>query len=356
MTGENKKEFSQRENGNGRGAAFAPVVHAAVVGYGQFGRLHAQKYQGLLGCRLRSVVDNDVRRRELATEEHLGVKTYATVDEMIEDGRPHLASVVVPAAMHYAVAKTLLQAGVHTLIEKPLAPTLAQAKALLMLANQNRLVLQPGHLERFNHTLTGLRERLPAWRYFEARRMSRWSVRGSDVDVIMDLMIHDIDLLLAMTDQAIIDIQARGVKVFSQHWDVASARLTFADGRTANLTASRASLQAERRLHVFGDAACALVNINNGEMLLYHLDEQGLHTEQRFCRHSDPLAAEVNAFATAVRSTQTPPVSAADGCRAVAIAQRIGQAMEQDQELLDRIAVPMADHEQAIAYLQYAVH
>lgn len=332
------------------------VLRVAVVGYGQFGRLHAQKYQAIPDCQLVAVVDCDERRRDLALHDCPNINTYANVDAMIEDGPPHVASVVVPAALHYSVAKSLLTAGIHALIEKPLASEITQAKALLMMAKQNALVLQPGHLERFNGTLAELRERLPQWRYLEVRRMNCWSTRGSDVDVVMDLMIHDIDLLLAMTDQAVIDIQARGTKVFSKHWDVANARLTFADGRTANLTASRASLQSERRFHVFGQTACALVNINSGEMLLYRLGEQGLHSEQHCCRHADPLAAEVGAFVQAVRADQAPLVSAADGCRAVAIAQRIGQAMEQDQELLDRIATPMPNGEQVIAYLQDAVH
>lgn len=354
MTCNTKKRLSQGSAGTA--TTEGSVLDVALVGYGQFGRLHAQKYHSLSGCRLVSVVDSDPHRRALAADEYPGVKTYASVDALVEDSPPDLASVVVPAALHYPVAKSLLNAGVHALIEKPLAAEITQAKALLKLAHKKNLVLQPGHLERFNHTLTELQECLPHWRYLEARRMSCWSTRGGDVDVVMDLMIHDIDLLLAMTDQAVIDIQARGVKVFSPHWDVANARLTFADGRTANLTASRASLQSERRFHVFGESACALVNINNGEMLLYRLDNQGLHSEQHFCRHEDPLAAEIAAFVQAVQASQTPLVSAADGCRAVAIAQRIGQAMEQDQELLDRIAMPMPDYQQAIAYLQEAVH
>lgn len=345
-----------REGGISPAAEKEAALRVAVVGYGQFGRLHAQKYQALDACRLTSIVDSDAGRRDLAAAEYPEVNTYATVEAMLEAERIQLASVVVPAALHYPVARALLAANVHALIEKPLASEIRQAWALLKLAKQRQLILQPGHLERFNHTLAELHQRLPYWRYLEARRISCWSERGSDVDVVMDLMIHDIDLLLAMTSQPIIDIQARGVKVFSRLWDVANARLTFADGRTADLTASRASLQSERRLHVYGDAACALVDINSGQMLLHRLDQRGLHSEQRFCRHKDPLGAEIAAFVDAVQAQHAPLVSAVDGCRAVDIAQRIGQAMEQDQELLDRISTPMPDSAQAIAYLQEAVH
>lgn len=356
MTCNNKKDFDAKNECSGIPTAKEAALRVAIVGYGQFGRLHAQKYQLLSACRLAAVVDSDPARRILAAEDFPGIKTYPAVEDMLAHGGIDVASVVVPAALHYPVARALLSAGIHTLIEKPLAAETGQARALLKLAAQKHLVLQPGHLERFNHTLGELHQRLPNWRYLEARRMSCWSSRGSDVDVVMDLMIHDLDLLLAMTDESIIDIQARGVKVFSPLWDVANARLTFADGRTADLTASRASLQPERRLHVFGEAACALVNINSGHMLLHRLDEHGLHSEQHFCRHADPLAAEIAAFVDAVNSRHPPLVSAADGCRAVAIAQRIGKAMEQDQELLERIAMPMPDSAQAIAWLQDAVH
>src|SRR5690606_26845941 len=155
------------------------------------------------------------------------------------------------------------------------------------------------------------------WRYLEARRMTRWSARALDVDVVMDLMIHDIDMLLELTEEPIVELRASGVKVFSEHWDVANACLTFANGSTANLTASRASLRPERRLHVFAESACALANIDDGLMLLHRREGQGLATERRFCRHEDPLAAEIDAFVRSVRYNTPAPVSAGDGCRAV---------------------------------------
>jgi predicted dehydrogenase len=331
---------------------FYSPLNVAVIGYGQFGRLHARKYQSMAGTTLASVVESNPERRELAETENPGTVVYASVDELLRNNSPQIASVVVPAKQHYEAALQLLGAGVHTLVEKPLASTLAQARALAELAQKSSLVLQPGHLERFNHTLAELRARLPHWHYLEARRMTRWSARATDVDVIMDLMIHDIDMLLELTDAPIVEIHARGVKVFSEHWDVASAQLTFGNGSTASLTASRASLQPERRLHVFADSACALANIDDGLMLLHRREGDGLATDRRFCRHEDPLAAEIGAFVHAVRHEESPLVTAEDGCRAVEIAERIGKAIEHDQELLNRISTPMPDAEQATAYLQ----
>jgi predicted dehydrogenase len=186
-------------------------LKVAVIGYGQFGRLHARKYQSMAGTALASIVENNPERRELAATENPGTTIYESVDKLLRSNPPQIASVVVPAEQHYEAALQLLGAGVHTLVEKPLASRLHQARTLAELAAKNGLVLQPGHLERFNHTLAELRARLPEWHYLEARRMTRWSARATDVDVVMDLMLHDIDMLLELTDAPIVDIQARGV-------------------------------------------------------------------------------------------------------------------------------------------------
>lgn len=348
-------EFQQRNHGFLKASGANARLEVAVIGYGQFGRFHSFKYREMAETVLASVVDCDPKRRALAAAEHPGVATFANVESLLREAPPQLASVVVPAGQHFATAKQLLNAGVHNLVEKPLASGLCQARELVELAEQKHLVLQPGHLERFNHTLAELRSRLPGWRYLEARRMSRWSARATDVNVVMDLMIHDIDMLLELSDEPLVDIQARGVKVFSDHWDVANAQLVFANGSTANLTASRVSLQPERRLHVFGESACALANIDDGVMLLHRREEQGLTTDKRFCRHEDPLAAEISAFVNSVLKGTPALVTASDGYRAVEIADRIGQAIECDNELLNRISMPMPDSEQAIAYLNGSI-
>ncbi|MEX1033271.1 MAG: Gfo/Idh/MocA family oxidoreductase [Cellvibrionaceae bacterium] len=348
------KVHTSDHNYSGTTVVPSASLAVALIGYGQFGRLHASKYRQLAGTSLVAIVDSDPERRKMAVLEHPNASVHSSVEALFRENSPDIASVAVPARVHFAVAQQLLSAGVHILVEKPLASDLSQARKLVRMAEDKGLILQPGHLERFNHTLAELHARIPQWRYIEARRMTRWSARATDVDVVMDLMIHDIDMLLELTEEPVVDVRARGAKVFSEYWDVANAQLTFADGRSANLTASRASLQPERRLHVFAESACALANIDDGLMLLHRREGQRLATERHFCRHEDPLAAEIAAFVHAVRYGQPPLVAALDGYRAVEIADRIGRAIEHDNELPNRVATPMADSEQAVAYLQEA--
>lgn len=327
-------------------------LSAAVIGYGNYGRIHAKKLHTHSGAKLAGVVDIQ-REHWAAAREHLpGVPVFASVTELLAEAQPDIASIAVPANAHFSVARELLLGGVHVLVEKPLTARREHALELMRLADERGLVLQPGHLERFNHTLAELHARIPDPRYVEARRLTHWRGRGADVDVVLDLMIHDIDMLMEIIDAPITDIQARGVKMFTGNWDVANAQLKFANGCTANLTASRASPQPERRLHVFSRTACALADIDEGLMLLHHCDNTGgVFTDQRFCRHEDPLAAEIDAFILAVRGHAAPHVSAADGYRAVDIALRISEAMETDEDVLERIALPLTDSNRAIAYL-----
>lgn len=327
-------------------------LRAAVAGYGAYGRLHARKYREHPGVRLVAIADPDPARLRAARAELPGVRTVGEPEALI--GLADLASIVVPATSHHDVARRLLEGGVHLLVEKPFTASLAEASDLSALAIAHECVLQPGYLERFNCTLRELRARLPQTRYAEARRLTRWRDRGTDVNVIMDLMIHDIDLLLAINDSPVTRIEARGVRVFSNHWDVANAQLHFANGCTANLTASRASPAPERRLHVFSDHACALADIDTGTLQLHERESgtSGAITERRFHYQGDPLAAEIDAFVQAVRNGTPPPVTSADACRALAIAERITELMEQDTDVLARTAVPLTNAERAIAYLQ----
>lgn len=326
-------------------------LRAAIIGFGAYGRLHARKYWHHPHALLAAIVDRDPARREQAKQEFPGVVTAADLDEVVD--RIDVASVVVPAGLHHPIASRLLDAGIHLLVEKPFTTSLEEAHDLIALAQSKGITLQPGYLERFNLTLGELREHLPGPRYVEARRLTSWRGRGADVSVILDLMIHDIDMLLEIVDAPVTDIQARGVKIVTDHWDVANAQLHFANGCIANLTASRASPVPERRLHVFSEDACALADVDGGEMLVHQRSaiKPEVMTERRFCRHEDPLGAEIDAFVQAVRRNATPLVTADDACRAMDIANRIVAAMEHDAGILDRTAVPLTDSNRAIAYL-----
>lgn len=326
-------------------------LRAAVVGYGAYGRLHARKYRQHPDTDLVAIVDSSEERRRQAEHDIPGVATLATPDALAQIA--DIASVVVPARRHYGIASSLLDAGLHLLVEKPFTASLHEAHQLIAQAEHYSAILQPGYLERFNLTLGELRENLPGPRYVEARRLTNWRGRGADVSVVHDLMIHDIDMLLEIVDSAVTHVEARGAKIVTEHWDVANARLVFANGCIANLTASRASPSAERRLHVFSDKACALADIDGGEMLVHQRSDvvPGVLTERRFCRHEDPLAAEIDSFVQAVRHNAAPLVSAHDACRAMEFADWIVAAMEDDADIVTSTTMPMTNSEHAIAYL-----
>ncbi len=327
------------------------ILRAAVAGYGAYGRLHARKYLEHPEVRLVAIADPDPEKLRIARADLPGIRTVRDPGELA--GLADLASIVAPATHHRFIARRLLEGGVHLLVEKPFTASLAEARDLAELAAARGRVLQPGYLERFNRTLGELRARLPPPRYVEARRLTRWRDRGTDVNVIMDLMIHDIDMLLVITDSPVTRIQARGVRVFSDHWDVANAQLHFANGCVANLTASRASPEPERRMHVFSDCACALADIDAGTLQLHQRREgaSGVVTECRFRHRGDPLASEIDAFVQAVRNRRSPLVTAADACRALGVAERITGLMEQDADVVTRTAAPLTNSERAIAYL-----
>ncbi|MBW3566776.1 MAG: Gfo/Idh/MocA family oxidoreductase [Proteobacteria bacterium] len=328
------------------------LLQAAVIGYGSYGRFHVRKYRSFPDVAICGIADTNPARRAAAKAAYPDIPVHTDVDELLAAQLPQLASVAVPASAHHAVAGRLLERGVHVLVEKPLADSRVRAMDLLQLARRRKRILQPGHVERFNHTLAELRAHVREPVYMESRRLVPWTGRGGDVDVVLDLMIHDIDLLLNLFDSPVMDIQARGIRLFSGCWDVANACVVFANGCVANLTASRASLRAERRLHVFSHSACAQVDLDDGLMLLHHRDASGgISTRHSLCRHEDPLAAEIAAFVYAVREGREPAVSAEDGFHAVDIATRIADAMENDDEVISRVAAPMMKPEHAIAWL-----
>jgi len=325
------------------------TLRAAVVGFGGYGSAHARKYLDNPDVELAAIVDCNPERLRLAAAQFPEVARFTGFGDL--KGRVDIASVVVPAVQHRAVAERLLEEDIHLLVEKPFTTTASAARDLMALARKRGRVLQPGYLERFTGTLEEIRLCLPAPRYVEARRMTRWRERGSDVSVVHDLMIHDIDMLLELVSGPLVDVQARGVRIFSDQWDVVNARLRFAGGCVANLTASRASLLPERRLHVFSDDACALANLDSGIVLLQQResDRPTVVRERCIYRNSDPLAAEIGAFVHAIRECHRPVVTAKDACRALEVAERITAAVEHDNAVVAQTATPMTDSGKVIA-------
>ena len=323
----------QKEEAREEGATYA--LRLGVVGVGHFGRYHAEKMAALDSARLVAVADIDqAQAADVATR--LGAE--AAPDHRALIGRVDAVSVAVPAAAHYAVVKDLLDAGIHVLVEKPLTKAVDTARALTALAEAKGLVLQVGLIERFSDAFRTVAPRVTRPVYIESVRISPFSERGTDVSVVLDLMIHDIDIILALVDAPVTDVDAVGAPVFSASEDIANARLKFANGCVANVTASRVSLKTERTLRVFqpdvyikvdhGERSVRVARRKEGDAPLTGPD--GVTLEHLRFEQGDALQREIESFAQTVRTGGVPAVSGADGVRSLEVAQRIAASIERE--------------------------
>ncbi len=303
------------------------ALRLGVVGVGHFGRYHAEKMAAIDGARLVAVADID-SARAASVAEPLDADPLPDHGALIE--RVDAVSVAVPAGAHYRVVRDFLDAGVHVLVEKPFTENVATAEELSGLAEARGLVLQVGLIERFSETFRAVAPRITRPLYIESVRAGPFTERNTDVSVVLDLMIHDIDIILALVDSPVAEVDAVGAPVFSGHEDLANARLKFANGCVANVTASRVSLKTERSLRIFQpdvyikvDHADRSVRIarKKGESKLTGIDGVALEREE-FDR-GDPLKREIEAFVHAVRTGAAPEVSGADGVRSLEVARRI---------------------------------
>jgi predicted dehydrogenase len=307
-------------------------LRAAVVGVGHLGRFHAEKYAALDGVRLVGVVDRDpARAREVAAA--LGVSVFA--DHHALAGAVDCASVAVPTVAHAAIGLDLLAAGVDVLIEKPLASTVAEGAALLRAAEGAGRILQVGHLERFNPALRAAAAIITEPRFLECHRLAPFVDRGTDIDVIRDLMIHDLDVIQSFIDAEVETVEAVGVPVLTARVDIANARLRFANGCIANVTASRVSLKRERMLRVFQPDAYVAIDYDQRRVRSVRREPAtvpgGLAkivAEEHDAGQGDPLRDEIAAFVAAVAGRTTPIVSGRAGLRALELAERIAASIE----------------------------
>lgn len=309
-------------------------LRTAVIGVGYMGRFHAEKFAACTGADLVAVVDADgARAQEIGSM--LGCDWQDDCRAVL--GRIDAACVAVPTAAHRAVVGACLEAGVHVLVEKPLAGTLAAADELLALARSQRLILQVGHLERFNPAFQALAAQPGAPRFIDIERLSGFKARGTDVDVILDLMIHDLDLVLALARAPVEQVSACGFRVLTSAIDIANARLEFADGCIANLSASRVSQSPVRKLRVFRPELYVSADLQgHGLRLVRQRDGSIEEVEQSFER-IDALQAQADAFVRTVRERGVPPVSGEQGRQALALALQIGELV---QRRLERYAGP----------------
>lgn len=311
-----------------------PSLKAAVIGAGYLGRFHAQKYASLPGVDLVAIVDVDPDRARAVAAETGAPCACTTIDQV--PGALDLASVVTPNEAHFAAASALLERGVHVLVEKPVTGDVAQATDLEAAAAARGLVLQPGFLERFNPAVRFLREHAPHPRFIESHRLGAFKARATDVDVVMDLMIHDIDIALHLVGAPVSDVRASGTRVLTDHVDIANARVEFAGGATANLTASRVSLKDMRKVRVFSDGGYAAADCAARENIVVTRGADGslpMAPEPKVVRHAacDPLLEEIASFVAAVRGERAVEVPASAGREAIAVALAIRAAMARQE-------------------------
>jgi len=302
-------------------------LRVAVIGVGYLGRFHAQKWATLPGCRLVAVVDPvEATRAAVATE--LGTESIADWRELL--GRVDAVSIVTPTPLHHPIALAFLEAGVHVLVEKPITTTAEEARDLIRAAAASGAVLQVGHLERFNSAVQALDGLVRQPRFVESARLSPFRQRGTDVSVVLDLMIHDIDLIQSIVRSPIVGIDAIGTSVFSDDLDIANARLTFASGCVANVTASRVSLKTERKLRLFEDEAYLSLDLQQKILTVIRKgtapadgDLPQVAIEERTYEQGDALRTEIEAFADSIKSGRPPLVGGAEGRAALETATRI---------------------------------
>jgi len=291
------------------------------------GRYHAEKFAALRGVQLAAVVDSDAARaRSLA--EKLDAKACASHQEILSI--VDAAVIAVPTDQHHAVARDCLEHGLHLLIEKPIATTLHEADELIEAAERKGVVLQIGHVERYNQAFQALATRMDRPLYVEAERLAAFKQRGAEVDVVLDLMIHDIDLACALARAEPASVSACGFRVLTKDIDAANARIEFANGFVANLSASRVSQAAVRKLRVFQHDLYASADLQAGKLRYVGQSKKGV-IEQSEESHpgGDALAAQAAAFASAVKKQAPPEVDGRQGRRALALALEVGRRVDE---------------------------
>ena len=332
------------------------VVRVGVVGTGAFGRNHARVYRDLqadplLSVKFVGVADADLTRAKSVASE-FGAQAFGSVAELVAAG-VDAVSVAVPTVAHLPVARELMEAGVDVLIEKPLASTLAEADELQAIAAKHNRVVQVGHLERFNPAVRATMPLLTKPMFFEVHRLSIFTPRSLDVDVVLDLMIHDIDIVLTMAKSPVKEIRAVGLPILSKKVDIANVRIEFESGCVANFTASRVSTERVRKVRFFQPKQYVSIDFSRQDVLVLTVDDgagtsadedpfnpasvassafPGITPFKPKVEQQEPLRAELTSFLRAVRERGTPEVSLRQGREALAVALQIVDAIAQHSQ------------------------
>lgn len=302
-------------------------IRCAVIGVGYLGRFHAQKYQLIPNAELVAVCDvNSTVCEEVSRE--LNVPAYINYRDLF--GKVEAVSIAATTNKHFEIAKFCLQHGIHVLIEKPITETVSQAEELIQLARQHQVKLQVGHLERFNSARLALDEYLELPLFIESQRLAPFNPRGTDVNVILDLMIHDIDIIQNIVQSPIKSITAQGAPVLTKVIDIANARITFANHCVANVTASRISFKTERKTRIFQENSYISIDYQNKQLAVFKKGTgemfpgiPDITRDQREFEKGDALLEEIKAFLNCIENDRVPLVTGEEGRDALKTAEQI---------------------------------
>ncbi len=302
-------------------------IKCAVIGVGYLGRFHAQKYQLLNNVELVAVCDVEPARCEAVSTE-LCVPAFFDYHDLF--GVVDAVSIAASTKQHYAIAKDCLMHGIHVLLEKPITETVVQAEELIALAALNHVKLQVGHMERFNSARLALEEHLDKPLFIDSQRLAPYNPRGADVNVILDLMIHDIDIIQTIVHSPIKHIEAQGAPVLSSSIDIANARITFENHCVANVTASRISFKTERKTRIFQANTYISIDYHEKQFAIFQKGEGEMFLgipeiirHQSVFEKGDALLEEIKAFVQCIEQDSEPLVTGQEGCAALATAARI---------------------------------
>lgn len=299
-------------------------VRVGVIGVGHLGHHHARVYTEILGTQLVGVVDVN-EERAASVGQALGVPSFSDVDTFLEEASPDAVSIVVPTSQHFEVARKAMERKIHVLVEKPVTTTIEEAEKLLRLAEEHELVLQVGHIERFNSAVQHVRNVVKDPLLLQSRRMGPFSSRIGDVGVVLDLMIHDIDIILSLVPSHIVSISAVGRSVQSQHEDIASAQIVFANGSMADILVSRVSQRRLRQLEIMERERYISLDYATQDVSIHRCIQDRTSGLMEVIEHpvfpkGEPLKLELQHFVTCVHDGRKPIVGITDGKKALEVA------------------------------------
>ncbi|MBU4310121.1 Gfo/Idh/MocA family oxidoreductase, partial [bacterium] len=311
-------------------------IRVVVIGVGHLGQHHARIYSAMPDVELVGVVDIDEERSKRIAQEYK-TAAYSEYTQVLK--RVDVASIAVPTEFHYRIGRDFLNAGVHILIEKPMTQTVEEADELLELARRKNLVLQVGHIERFNPAVSALNRVIKEPRFIECHRLGPFKPRAANIGVVMDLMIHDIDIILSLVNSPVKRIEAVGIPVLSHEEDIANVRITFENGCIANLTASRVTKEETRKIRIFQRDAYFSLDYINQELSIYRREitpdgKIRILSSRPEIEKVEPLRLELEAFIHAVQRGREPLVSGKEGREALAIVQEISRQIKPKKKIM----------------------